>query len=427
MGFRTTTTTLAAVLTIAATVMVSGCSRHAAPAPRPDASPGDYATVIRDRVTTDAMMAHLAKLQAIADAHDGNRAIGTPGYEASADYVADALRSKGFDVQTPEFDLLFPYADPPTVTVGTATVVAKPLEYTVGTAPQGVRGPLLPARVEDSPGCTPSDYDGLPVAGAVVLVDRGTCPFGDKQVAAAQRGAVGMIVADTTDDDPSGATLGSDTAVKIPSVIVGKSEGAVLRAQPAAPTTIELNAGIRTVHTRNVIAQTKTGSPSDVVAVGAHLDSVPAGPGINDDGSGVAAVLETALQMGKFPAGAQRRAIRLLGCRGSRTARFCQLRQVPERRPTQGHRALPQLRHAGFAEPGLLHHGWRPVRTARAATRAAHESPRAPPASNGLSWRTWPPQARPPRTRRSKAARTTNHSPRRAFRPAASSPAPKAT
>lgn len=301
MGFRTTTTTLAAVLTIAATVMVSGCSRHAAPAPRPDASPGDYATVIRDRVTTDAMMAHLAKLQAIADAHDGNRAIGTPGYEASADYVADALRSKGFDVQTPEFDLQFPYADPPTVTVGTATVVAKPLEYTVGTAPQGVRGPLLPARVEDSPGCTPSDYDGLPVAGAVVLVDRGTCPFGDKQVAAAQRGAVGMIVADTTDDDPSGATLGSDTAVKIPSVIVGKSEGAVLRAQPAAPTTIELNAGIRTVHTRNVIAQTKTGSPSDVVAVGAHLDSVPAGPGINDDGSGVAAVLETALQMGSSP------------------------------------------------------------------------------------------------------------------------------
>jgi Zn-dependent M28 family amino/carboxypeptidase len=37
------------------------------------------------------------------------------------------------------------------------------------------------------------------------------------------------------------------------------------------------------------------------VAVGAHLDSVPAGPGINDDGSGVAAVLETVLQMGSSP------------------------------------------------------------------------------------------------------------------------------
>ena len=34
---------------------------------------------------------------------------------------------------------------------------------------------------------------------------------------------------------------------------------------------------------------------------GAHLDSVPEGPGINDNGSGVAAVLETALQLGSSP------------------------------------------------------------------------------------------------------------------------------
>jgi Zn-dependent M28 family amino/carboxypeptidase len=159
---------------------------------------------------------------------------------------------------------------------------------------------LLPARVDDSPGCAASDYDGLPVAGAVVLVNRGKCPFGDKQTVAAQRGAVAIIVADNVDDDPAGATLGADTDVKIPAVFVGKTEGARLRAQPG-PTTIKLNAGMRTVHTRNVIAQTKTGSTHDVVAVGAHLDGVPAGPGINDDGSGVAAVLETALQMGSSP------------------------------------------------------------------------------------------------------------------------------
>jgi Zn-dependent M28 family amino/carboxypeptidase len=51
-----------------------------------------------------------------------------------------------------------------------------------------------------------------------------------------------------------------------------------------------------------VIAQTKTGSTADVVMAGAHLDSVPEGPGINDNGSGVAAVLETALQLGPSPA-----------------------------------------------------------------------------------------------------------------------------
>jgi Zn-dependent M28 family amino/carboxypeptidase len=73
-----------------------------------------------------------------------------------------------------------------------------------------------------------------------------------------------------------------------------------LRANPAN-TTIKLNAGVRTERTRNVIAQTKTGSTANVVLVGAHLDSVPEGPGINDNGSGVAAVLETALQLGSSP------------------------------------------------------------------------------------------------------------------------------
>lgn len=293
---------LAAVLAAATTVIaVSGCGRNSAPAqPETTARAAEYASAIRDHVTVEAMMSHLSKLQAIADANDGNRAVGTPGYQASADYVADTLRAKGFDVQTPEFELRFPFADNPVVTVGGSTVVAKPLEYTIGTGPPGVMGPLLPARVESSPGCTASDYDGLPVTGAVVLVDRGTCPFGDKEVAAAQRGAIALIVADTVDDDPSGATLGERTDVKIPAVIISKTEGQRLRAQPGA-TTIELNAGVRTVRTRNVVAQTKTGSTHDVVAVGAHLDSVPAGPGINDDGSGVAAVLETALQMGSSP------------------------------------------------------------------------------------------------------------------------------
>ena len=153
--------------------------------PAPRARAGDFAATLRQRVTGDAMMVHLRSLQQIADANDGNRASGTPGYQASVDYVAHVLRSKGFDVQTPEFELRLPFADAPTVTVGGANFAAKPLEYTIGTPPDGVTGPLLAARVEDTPGCTAADYDGLPVTGAVVLVDRGQCPFGAKQTAAA--------------------------------------------------------------------------------------------------------------------------------------------------------------------------------------------------------------------------------------------------
>jgi Zn-dependent M28 family amino/carboxypeptidase len=52
---------------------------------------------------------------------------------------------------------------------------------------------------------------------------------------------------------------------------------------------------IRTDH--NVIAELPGRNPGNVVMAGAHLDSVTEGPGINDNGSGSAALLETALMM----------------------------------------------------------------------------------------------------------------------------------
>jgi Zn-dependent M28 family amino/carboxypeptidase len=50
------------------------------------------------------------------------------------------------------------------------------------------------------------------------------------------------------------------------------------------------------VPTQNVMVET-TGDASRAVVVGAHLDSVAAGPGINDNGSGVALILELAKQV----------------------------------------------------------------------------------------------------------------------------------
>jgi len=284
---------LAALTVVVAVVALGGCNRESRPhqaqptsTQTTAATPAtDFAVTLQKRVTADAMMAHLKKLQEIADANHGNRALGTPGYDASVDYVVNMLRDKGFDVQTPEFEVRLPFADEPVVTVSGDKVAAKPLEFTKGTPADGVSGPLVSARVEDTPGCTASDYDGLPVTGAVVLVDRGKCQFGVKQAVAAERGAVALIVANNEDGDQMGGTLGEGTDVKIPVISVTKATGERLRVE----------------HTRNVIAQTKTGSTANVVMIGAHLDSVPEGPGINDNGSGVAAVLETALQLGNSP------------------------------------------------------------------------------------------------------------------------------
>jgi Zn-dependent M28 family amino/carboxypeptidase len=259
----------------------------------------EFAAALRGRVSTDAMMAHLTKLQDIAQANGNTRAVGTPGYDASVDYVVNKLRDKGFDVQTMQFEARVFHSEPGSVTVGDKTVEARALEYSLATPAAGETGPLV-AAPEKSPACNASDYGSLPVNGAVVLVDRGTCPFAQKEAAAVQRGAVAMVVVDNVVEEHMGGTLGEKTDVKIPVVSVTKPDGAALRAM-SGTATVKLTAATKTIQARNVIAQTKTGLRSDVVMAGAHLDSVPEGPGINDNGSGVAAILETALQLGSSP------------------------------------------------------------------------------------------------------------------------------
>lgn len=288
-------------------LLLGGCSRPAESAqPRAEDRGGSdtaavaFAQELRKRVTTDEMLTHLGAFQDIADANGGNRAVGTDGYEASVDYVAQVLRDGGFDVQTPEFDVRVYKAEKPVLTVGEATVDATPLRYSAGTAAEGVRGPLVAAPADDTPGCSPEDYDGLAVKGAVVLVDRGSCRFTEKLAIAAKLGAVAMIVANNVDEEFMPGSLMEDNSVTVPMVSVTKSAGALLRANPG-PTTLQLEASNTAVASRNVIAQTRSGSTQDVVMVGAHLDGVPEAPGINDNASGVAALLETARRLGAEP------------------------------------------------------------------------------------------------------------------------------
>ena len=291
-------------LRIAAAValLAAGCSRTVE-APQPTAegqAARQFAAGLQRSVTVDAMMGHLTELQDIANSHGGTRAVGTPGYDASVDYVANVLRDKGFDVELPEFQTRVFKSGDPVLTVGGAAVTSHVLQFSGGTPPTGVSGPLVLAPADETPGCVPADYNGLPVKGAVVLVDRGSCHFSEKESIAARLGAVALIIADNVDEENMGGTLGQDTGVTIPVVSISKADGARLRAAPG-PATLRLDASTRTLTARNVVAQTKTGSPQNVVMAGGHLDSVPEGPGINDNGSGVAAVLETAVQLGSTP------------------------------------------------------------------------------------------------------------------------------
>jgi aminopeptidase S len=158
------------VVLAAAGCATGGVGTPPSPSSIATAPNGPLAQQLTGEVDAAGAVKHLEALQKIADENGGNRAAGTPGYDASVEYVAGVLRGIGFEVSTPTY----------------------------------------------------------------------------------------QASGDDDHDVPSGTG-------------------------------------------RNVIAQTSTGDPNRAVMIGAHLDSVPEGPGIVDNGSGVGSLLEIATRLGAQP------------------------------------------------------------------------------------------------------------------------------
>ena len=278
--------------------LVVSCSS----APPPPGPPVDLANDLANRITIDALYTHLAALQDIADAHGGNRAEGRPGYDASVDYVAGALRDKGFDVETPEFDR-YGGTDGgnPRLAVTGRDYRVEQVSLVTPTGPGGLSAVTLrPARPA---GCSRADYEPVDIDGAIAVVDDTGCSVVTKHDHAVAAGAVGLLVVSPADDDgaPTGLfTPGYYRELSVPVALIGTDANAALR-RTSAPVRFTLDGEPVLVKSRNVVAQTKTGDAGNVVMVGAHLDSVGGGAGINDNGSGVSAVLESALQLGSSP------------------------------------------------------------------------------------------------------------------------------
>jgi len=274
-------------------------------------------TELREAVTADAIMDHLAELQKIADNNGDTRASGTPGYDASVDYIAGLLLAAGYEVTRQDFlfnsfqelsDPVFEQVSPNQVTYvpnedfitmeySGSGDVTEPLQAVDLVLPPG------PTASTSNSGCEPEDFANF-VEGNIALIQRGTCDFSVKAHNAFDAGAVGVIIFNEGQEgrtETLAGTLGDAFADPIPvigtSFEIGNELAALLAAGEviihlATDTLIELD-----VPTQNLIAETPTGRDDRVVMAGAHLDSVPAGPGINDNGSGSGTLLELALQI----------------------------------------------------------------------------------------------------------------------------------
>jgi Zn-dependent M28 family amino/carboxypeptidase len=247
---------------------------------------------------------HLKVFQSIADYNNGTRVAGSKGHVQSARYVEAVMRAAGYNVTKHEFDFVYVETVAEKLTVnGPAPrdVPIKLMTYTASTPEGGITAPVAvaPVDADNTNGCDPADFAAGAFTGKITLIKRGGCTFAAKQQNAAAAGAVGAIIYNNTDGALNG-TLGDANAGKVPTGGVTLAEGQKLAAEAAAGP-VEVTLDIRQLRenrkTYNVIAETRGGDENNTVFVGAHLDSVAAGPGINDNGSGSAGILQVAQRL----------------------------------------------------------------------------------------------------------------------------------
>ncbi|MEV5824097.1 M28 family peptidase [Spirillospora sp. NPDC052242] len=290
-----------AVMLPAATVSLLALSAvppaGAAPA-RPD---------LAELVTIGDVRRHLEAFQQIADYNGGNRAAGTSGYDVSVKYVVGRLRKAGFSPTVQKFT--YPYwlerSEPVMSRTGGKSKkktykagedFAAMMYSGSGDVTARVFAVDVPAKGEEgTSGCEKKDFKGFD-KGAIALMQRGKCSFEVKAARARSAGAAAAVIYNKPGEKgPINGTVAKPA--KLPVVSTSHEVGAAL-AKAAAKGGLTLRVKTDTEHGKrsssNVIADTKRGRADNVVVVGAHLDSVREGAGINDNATGSAAVLAVA-------------------------------------------------------------------------------------------------------------------------------------
>ena len=314
--------TVVGMTTLALTMLAPASAALAQPGDSCDNRSNNTYQKLLECMTVEGVREHQAEFQKIADnstdpVYPGTRAAGTDGYADSVDYVAGLLEDAGYEVTLDPVEITFNF---PAVLRQLTPVQA---EYETGVFTGSGSGEvtgnviavdinLVPPRASTS-GCEAADFAPYDWSGPndIALIQRGTCFFGDKAYNAEQAGAEAviifnqgntpdreaLIVADATSRtnpaDPTGPALFVEH--NIPVVGASFADGVAL-AQPGS-TAYVLVLPAETRIDYNVIAELPGKNEDNVVMAGAHLDSVIEGPGIQDNGSGSAALLETALLM----------------------------------------------------------------------------------------------------------------------------------
>jgi PA domain len=251
---------IAAVLVASASLdRIAGAENIVGPSPvvRLDPAPGQGA------------FRHLRAFQDIAVANGGNRAAGTPGYDRSAEYVAERAKEAGYVVRLEEFEFPFFEDRTPPVLVAQQPDGGEQAVRTLTNSGSGdVTGRLRAVNLQlgagppatSTSGCEAADFAGFE-RGAVALIRRGTCPFQTKVEHAVAAGAAGAVIMNEGTNGRTDAFSGlMNKPAAIPVVGVSYERGRSLdiasRADGAATVRLAVDAVTGKRSTRNVLAET---------------------------------------------------------------------------------------------------------------------------------------------------------------------------
>jgi len=280
-------------------------------------------SALRGAVNRAEVLRYEQRLQTIALANENNRLTASAGNLESVDYVIGKLREYGYN------PTLLPYtnaSNPNSWSEKTASVLEQvsptPKSYVSGTTATSdfaamtwslsgdTTARIVPAkRIQIPPpatantvrsGCSMDDFPPE-VKDNIVLVQRGGCTELVKVINARANGAKAILI---FNEGQSGRTASarftSQTYPGLQAAGLSYATGVELyNAAQEGPVTVRLKTDVN----RNsridydILATTEGGDPTRVLQVGAHIDGVSAGPGINDDGSGTSMILAIAHQL----------------------------------------------------------------------------------------------------------------------------------
>jgi Zn-dependent M28 family amino/carboxypeptidase len=273
---------------------------------------------LEDLIDVTGIVRHLENFEQIAIQNSGHRAAGSNGYNESVNYVREELSGTGYILsEQPFLCRYFQETEIPVVEMTTPTQKAfqwwdefRTLTYSGSgdvTAEIVFIDPMIPPGAEPNTsedGCDIGDFTGIDLAGKIAVIQRGTCLYQVKAENAEARGAVAVLI---FNEGQEGRTLAWSTRlsrtekVNIPVLTVSYAIGVELYNLVTSGESVTLHVKVTThdewTTTANFLAESPGGSEDQVIVVGAHLDSVTAGPGINDNASGSASILQLARLM----------------------------------------------------------------------------------------------------------------------------------